>query len=187
MLGGHGGRHLRWPTTATRSVQARPRRRSIGSQHALGRAPTSPADIGAVVVGLVDRVTAHAGRGRVGRTVTLRLRFDDFSRATRSHTVPEATAHTSAILEVVRSLVAGAMPVIQREGVTLVGVAVGNLGDDDAVQLALPFERRSRSALDAALDQVRAPVRDGSGHSGGPGRPGPGHGCPPPARLNPRQ
>ena len=69
--------------------------------------------------------------------------------------MPEATAHTSAILEVVRSLVAGAMPVIQRQGVTLVGVAVGNLGDDDAVQLALPFERRSRSALDAALDQVR--------------------------------
>ena len=44
---------------------------------------------------LVDRVTRRMRKaGRVGRTVVLRLRFDDFSRATRSHTLPHATAHT---------------------------------------------------------------------------------------------
>jgi DNA polymerase IV len=158
MLGGHAGRHLHAMAhnRDPRSVQARARRRSIGSQHALGRSPTSPIDLDAVVVGLVDRVTRRMrAAGRVGRTVTLRLRFDDFSRATRSHTVSEATAHTSTILGVVRGLVATAAPTIERQGITLVGVAVGNLGDDDAVQLALPFERRSRRALDAALDQVR--------------------------------
>ena len=41
------------------------------------------------LVGLVDRVTRRMrAAGRVGRTVVLRLRFDDFSRATRSHTLP---------------------------------------------------------------------------------------------------
>ena len=48
-----------------------------------------------MLVGLVDRVTRRMrAAGRVGRTVMLRLRFDDFSRATRSHTMPRATAES---------------------------------------------------------------------------------------------
>ena len=47
------------------------------------------------------------------------------------------------------------MPMIERQGLTLVGVAVGNLDNDGAVQLALPFDRHSDDALDAALDEVR--------------------------------
>ena len=97
---------------------------------------------------------ADADRGRVGRTVVLRLRFDDFSRATRSHTSP-ATAHTQTILTTARGLLTTAAPMIERQGLTLVGVAVGNLDDDNAIQLALPFDRRSGDALDAALDRVR--------------------------------
>jgi DNA polymerase-4 len=115
-----------------RPVDARRRRRSMGAQRALGRSPTSLAEVDASLIGLVDRVTRRMRTaGRVGRTVVLRLRFDDFSRATRSHTLQEATA------------------------ITLVGVAVSNLGDGRAVQLALPFERRGSDALDAALDEVR--------------------------------
>ena len=93
--------------------------------------------------------------GRVGRTVVLRLRFDDFSRATRSHTLPRATAHTETILATARGLLAGAMPMIERQGLTLVGIAVANLENDRAVQLGLPFDRQS-GGLDAALDEVRA-------------------------------
>ena len=47
------------------------------------------------------------------------------------------------------------MPMIERQGLTLVGVAVANLDDDDAVQLALPFDAPRGGALDAALDDVR--------------------------------
>ena len=43
---------------------------------------------------------------------------------------------------------------IERQGLTLVGVAVANLDDDGAIQLALPFDRHSGDALDAALDEV---------------------------------
>jgi len=158
MLGRAAGRHLHAlaHNRDPRSVQVRRRRRSIGSQRALGRSPRSPDAVDAVVVGLVDRVTRRMrAAGRVGRTVVLRLRFGDFSRATRSHTLPRATAQTQTILTVVRGLLTGAMPMIERHGLTLVGVAVGNLDDDNTVQLTLPFDRHSDGALDAALDAVR--------------------------------
>jgi DNA polymerase-4 len=96
--------------------------------------------------------------GRVGRTVVLRLRFDDFSRATRSHTLATATAETRTILAAARRLLAAAAPTITNKGLTLIGVAVSNLDDDDSVQLRLPFDRHgswvSTTDLDAALDEV---------------------------------
>ena len=152
------GRHLH---ALAHNRDARPvhvgrRRGSIGSQHALGRSPKPLESVDASLVGLVDRVTRRMRAARrVGRTVVLRLRFDDFSRATRSHTLPRATAHTPTILATARGLLAGAVPLIERRGITLVGVAVGNLDDDGAVQLTLPFDRGSGGALDAALDDVR--------------------------------
>jgi DNA polymerase-4 len=139
-----------------RPVQARGRRRSMGAQQALGRSRKSWAEIDAVVVGLVDRVTRRMrAAGRVGRTVVLRLRFDDYSRATRSHTLAQATAHTGTVLATIRALLAAVTPTIERRGLTLVGVAVGNLSSDAAVQLALPFARHDGAALDAAIDGVR--------------------------------
>jgi DNA polymerase-4 len=104
----------------------------------------------------VDRVTRRLRQaGRVCRTVVLRLRFDDFSRATRSHTLPEATAQTQPILTTARTLLAAAMPMIEREGLTLVGIALANLADDDAVPLVLPFDSYGPGTLDTALDNVR--------------------------------
>jgi DNA polymerase-4 len=158
MLGRAAGRHLHAlaHNRDPRPVRAGRRRGSIGSQRALGRSPKSHEAIDAVVVGLVDRVTRRMRAARrVGRTVVLRLRFDDFSRATRSHTLPHATARTGAILAATRALLAGSLPLIERQGLTLVGVSIGNLEDARAVQLTLPFDRRDSDALDAVLDEVR--------------------------------
>jgi DNA polymerase IV len=159
MLGRGSGRHLHAlaHNRDPRPVEVGRRRRSMGAQRALGRARRSaPADIDASLVALVDRVTRRMrAAGRVGRTVTLRLRFDDFSRATRSHTLARATSSTPTILTTARGLLAEATPLVRRRGLTLVGVAVGNLGDDRHVQLELPFGRRATSALDAAVDEVR--------------------------------
>src|SRR5262249_36786651 len=131
-------------------------RRSIGSQRALGRSRRTAGALDAIVVGLVDRVTARMRAARrVGRTVVLRLRFDDFTRATRSHTLQWPTARTAGILAAWRELLAAAMPIIRVQGLTLIGIAVSNLENDDAVQLALPFDRRANAALDAVLDDVR--------------------------------
>jgi DNA polymerase-4 len=139
-----------------RPVQPRRRRGSIGSQRALGRRARRAGEVDASLVGLVDRVTRRMRTaGRVGRTIVLRLRFDDYSRATRSHTLPQATAQTQAILATARWLLTAAQPTIEDRGLTLVGIAVANLDDDRAVQLMLPLERDCTGALDAALDEVR--------------------------------
>jgi DNA polymerase-4 len=159
MLGGASGRHLH---ALAHNLDPRPvlvgrRRRSIGSQCALGRSPKTPEAVDTILVGLVDRVTCRMRTaGRVGRTVVLRLRFDDFTRATRSHTLTRATAHTQTILAAARGLLAAALPMIEEQGLTLVGIAITNLDDDTAIQLELPFDRHSGNALDAALDDLHA-------------------------------
>jgi DNA polymerase-4 len=158
MLGKAAGRHLHAlaHNLDPRPVETGRRRQSIGAQHALGWKPKSPGEVDASLVALVDRVARRMrGARRVGRTVTLRLRFDDFTRVTRAHTLAQATASTEAILRTARELLAAARPRIERDGITLVGVAVGNLSDDDAVQLALPLTKSSGSSLDDALDAVR--------------------------------
>ena len=156
ILGRASGRHLHAlaHNRDPRRVRVGRRRRSIGAQRALGRTPRSWKALDAVLVGLVDRLARRLRAARrVCRTVTIRLRFNDFSRATRSHTLAEATAQTQTILATARGLLAAAIPTIERQGLTLVGVALGNLEDDRAIQLALPFNRQP--ALDAVLDQVR--------------------------------
>ena len=92
---------------------------------------------------------------RVGRTVVLRMRFGDYTRATRSHTLLFPTAHTQTILTAVRALVTATLPLMRERGLTMVGISVSNLEDADAIQLSLPFERRPNAALDAIVDQVR--------------------------------
>jgi DNA polymerase IV len=156
MLGRASGRHLHAlaHNHDPRPVVVRRRRRSIGAQRALGRRARAQAEIAASLTALVDRVTRRLrGARRVCRTVVLRMRFDDFSRATRSHTIAEATADTHAILKIAIALLAQSRPMIERRGLTLIGIALTNLTDQGAVQLVLPFER-SRD-LDRALDDVR--------------------------------
>ena len=168
LLGRASGRHLYSlaHNQDPRPVQTGRRRGSIGAQRALGRpshAPGAPqargpdaAVIDAALVGLVDRITRRMrAAGRVGATVVLRLRFADFTRATRSHTLARATAQTETVLATARALVANATPMIEQQGLTLVGVSVGNLDDSSVVQLLLPFDRRLGGALDTALDDVR--------------------------------
>ncbi len=140
-----------------RRVRSGRRRRSIGSQSAFGRRPRSAADLDALVVALVDRVARRMrSAGRVGRTIALRLRFNDYSRASRSRTLPRPTASTARILAAERSLLAAATPLIRARGVTLVGITISNLEDArGGVQLELPLEGWKREALDAALDELR--------------------------------
>ena len=159
MLGPASGRHLHAlaHNLDPRPVQTGRRRRSIGAQCALGRRPRDRSDIDAVLVGLIDRITRRMRSAhRVGRTVVLRLRFGDFSRATRSHTIAVATAHTATVLMIARALLTEAQDLVDQAGLTLIGVAVSNLCDDGAVQLALPFDRQSGTSLDSAVDLVRA-------------------------------
>jgi DNA polymerase-4 len=108
------------------------------------------------LIGLVDRVCRRLRAARrVCRTVVLRLRFDDFTRATRSHTLPSATADTATVLAALRRALGGCAALIRERGITLIGVALTNLDNADAVQLELPFSRVNLGTLDSAVDAVR--------------------------------
>ena len=156
-LGRGSGRHIHAlaHNRDPRRVRGGARRRSMGAQHALGRrSPKSPAELDAVLVALVDRLCGRLRAARrVARTVVLRLRFGDFSRATRSHTLGQATAHTQTVLAAERELLRAALPMIRGRGLTLLGITLTNLEDEGAVQLSLRSDRRT--ALDATLDDVR--------------------------------
>jgi len=157
VLGPASGRHLHAlaHNRDPRPVVVGRRRRSMGAQRALGRGPHAESDLEAALAGLVDRVSRRMrAAGRAGRTVTLRLRFDDYTRATRSHTLPRASSATAVLLAAARDLLAAALPLIAERGVTLIGVAVGNL-DGDGEQLMLPLEHPDDGGLDTALDAVR--------------------------------
>ena len=156
MLGRAAGRqlyalsHNRDP----RRVTARRRRRSIGAQRALGRRQRTAAELDASLMTLVDRVARRMRTaGRACRTVVLRLRFSDFSRATRSHTMAEATTRTATLLRIARGLLASSGAMIAQRGLTLIGIALTNLCDAKAIQLALPFDRAA--GLDRAIDELR--------------------------------
>src|SRR5204862_7983408 len=83
----------------------------------------------------------------------LRMRFKDYARATRSHTLVEPTTHTDTILATAMALLRLAGPMIERRGLTLIGVALTNLSDQAWTQLTLPFDRNRE--LDATLDRIR--------------------------------
>ncbi|OBK53913.1 DNA polymerase IV [Mycobacterium kubicae] len=159
MVGGAMGRQL---YALSRNIDRRRvvtgvRRRSVGAQRALGRRGNtmSPAELDAVVITLIDRITTRMrAAGRTGRTVVLRLRFDDFTRATRSHTLPQATSATQPVLAAARRLLAAAQPDIAQRGLTLVGFAVSGIDRSGAQQLMLPFDGES-PAIDAAVDRIR--------------------------------
>ena len=158
LLGRATGRHLHAlaHNRDPRPVRSGGRRRSVGAQCALGSRPRSAEEIEAVLAGLVDRVTRRmrAG-GRAGRTVVLRLRFGDYARATRSRTLPRPTAATSTVLTAARLLLCAARPLIDRRGLTLVGVAVTNLTYGGGAQLELPLDAADHE-LDTVLDDLRA-------------------------------
>nr|MCW2727479.1 polymerase [Aeromicrobium sp.] len=157
LLGTGTGRHLHAlaHNRDPRPVQTGKRRGSMGAQHAIGRGEHSPTELDLALLTLVDRVTRRMrAAGRTGSTITIRLRFGDFTRSTSSHTISRPTAHTLTVLDVARQLLASRADVIQQKGITLIGVSVGSL-DDNPAQLALPLDVTSGAELDGVIDAVR--------------------------------
>jgi DNA polymerase-4 len=112
----------------------------VGSQRALGRAERTPAELEQAVEDLAARIGGRMRKGgRAGRTVTLRLRFGDYTRATRSRTLACATDDDGAIAHVALGLLDVTMPTVARRGLTLVGLTVSNLERRPTAQLALPL------------------------------------------------
>ncbi len=139
-----------------RSVEVGRRRRSVGSQRSFRAGSVDRAGAEQIVVEVVDRVARRLRAGsRVARTVTLRLRYADFTQATRSRTLPDPTGQTDVILATARSLLDAAWSDLEDRGLTKLGIAVSNLDSDDAIQLALPFPTADWGSVDRAMDEIR--------------------------------
>jgi DNA polymerase-4 len=130
-------------------------RGSIGAQRAVGRGPHSPEFVRAALLGLVDRVCRRMRKAhRTAGTVVLRLRFDDYTRATRSRSFLHNTASGADIGAAAVALLDAAEPLIRERGITLVGVALTRLGSDAVVQPVLPLDGPDLGQLDVAVDAV---------------------------------
>lgn len=155
-----------------RPVEPREPRSSIGAQAAFPVGSRSDAEVEVLAASLVDRVCGRLRKaGRACRTVALGLRFGDFSRASRSHTLKYPTDRTADVLRSIRSLLDECRDETSAKGLTLIGISLENLVSADSVQLALPLSDRGApegdpsgpgflisrdpEALDTALDQVR--------------------------------
>jgi DNA polymerase-4 len=163
-LGPAAGRHLfavvhgRTPAT----VVVGRSRGSIGAQRALGHGPHSAELVRAALLGLVDRVCRRLRTAdRLARTVVLRLRFEDYTKATRSRSFMFGTASGEEIAAAAVALLEAAAPLVRERGLTLVGVALSGLSSDKVVQPSLPLDRADRDGLDGAVDAVA--LRFGSG------------------------
>ncbi|UJA20356.1 DNA polymerase IV [Thermoleophilia bacterium SCSIO 60948] len=159
IVGGPTGSHLHALLTNRRGTRVRPSsgRRSVGAQHAIGRARRSRSEQRAIVASLVERVSRRMRTGgRSGRTISLRLRFGDYTRATRSLTLAAPTAAGGLIELAALRLLDEAGPEISARGLTLLGVAVTNLSAPGlGVQLGLELDSAASQGLDLALDEIR--------------------------------
>jgi DNA polymerase-4 len=165
LLGRAAGSHLHALARLRdpRPVDTTRRRGSIGSQRALGSRPRTADELDVILSQIVDRLARRLRDGdRVCRTVVLRLRYGDFAKATRSHTVRSPTDRTAVLLAVARALLAGSQPEIEERGITLIGVSLSQLGRADSIPPELPIDWDDGARLDVALDAVRTRFGAGS-------------------------
>ena len=145
---GHGG------STLTRDRAAK----SVGRETTLSRDLRDPETLEATLVLLTARV---AGQLRdehlVARTVTLKLRHDDFRTVTRRRTLVIATDLDAELYEAARALFRGAFEEVRRRDrrVRLIGITASGLGPSAESDLFEPPERERLRHLSAAVDQVR--------------------------------
>ena len=139
-----------------RPVNTTRRRGSVGSQRALGKHPRSAEELDLILTQIVDRLARRLrGGDRVCRTVVLRLRFGDFTKATRSHSLRTPTDRTAVVLTMARALLAAALPEIADRGISLLGVSLSQLDRADRVQPELPIDWGDEARLDGVLDTLR--------------------------------
>lgn len=158
LLGRAAGAHLHALARLRdpRPVDTTKRRGSIGSQRALGNRPRAAEELDLFLTQIVDRLARRLReRDRVCRTVVLRLRFGDYTKATRSRTLRFPTDRTAVLLDVARVLLSAAQTRIAERGITLIGVSLSQLGRADSIQPELPIDWDDGARLDTVLDAVR--------------------------------
>jgi DNA polymerase-4 len=129
--------------------------RSVGADETFGRDTDDPEVLLRELLRLTAKVTARMrAAGVVGRTVTVRVRFADFTTITRTRSRPEPTDVTHEVYDTVRQVFTGLG--LQRARIRLVGVRVENLQPRDRVtrQLVLGERPQGWAEADRAVDRA---------------------------------
>ena len=132
--------------------------KSVSRETTLSRDLRDPDILESTLAVLTARVTGQLREeGLVARTVTLKLRHDDFYTVTRRRTLAEATDLDGELFGAARALFRDAFGDVRRRnrGVRLIGIAATNLGVAAEADLFESDERRRLRDLSAAVDQVR--------------------------------
>jgi DNA polymerase-4 len=145
---GHGGSTLRGERLP----------KSVSRETTLSRDLRDPEELEAILSLLTARVAGQLREEQlVGRTVTLKLRHDDFRTVTRRRTLETATDLDAELYEAARSLFRDAFEEVRRRnrGVRLIGIAATNLGVATEADLFESPERQRLRELSVAVDKVR--------------------------------
>jgi DNA polymerase-4 len=156
-LGQASGSHLHalaWGRD-DRPVSARERERSVGAEETFARDVDDPEVILAELLRLSEKVGARLRRaGLSGATVSLKVRFADFTTITRSHTRTGPTDTSREIFHEVRALYRALR--LDRARIRLVGVRVEGVRESDEVeaQLVLGAPERGWREAEEAVDRL---------------------------------
>lgn len=163
-LGPAAGTHLHaiaWGRDSRPVIPVEPDR-STGAEETFARDVDDPEVIRRELLRLSQRTAErlrHAGN--VGRTVSIKVRFSDFTTITRSRTLRESTDIAQEIYATARGLYDGLG--LQRARIRLVGVRVEGLADVDRTPRQLLLDDRASGWRDAERASDRAAARFGSG------------------------
>jgi DNA polymerase-4 len=162
-LGEAQGRHLyalAWARD-TRPVVPDLKAKSIGHEETFAKDHHAHATLEPELVRMADSVGAALRKAGVqGRTVHLKIKFNDFNLITRSETVATSIDEGPLIARVARRLLAA---VDVSPGVRLLGVSVSQLGEAGVRQLSLDdVQQPSWGAASSAIEEIRERFGDSS-------------------------
>jgi DNA polymerase IV len=132
--------------------------KSVSRETTLSRDLRDPEELERILALLTARVTSQLRDEQIlARSVTLKLRHDDFRTVTRRQTLETATDLDAEIYRAARQLFRLAFAEVRRRdrGVRLIGVAATNLGTAAEEDLFEPAERVRLRHLTEAVDKVR--------------------------------
>jgi DNA polymerase-4 len=129
--------------------------KSIGNEETFARDIDSPEEILREFLRMTEKATARLReRNLFAKTISIKIKFADFTSITRSKTVPLAIDGTQEVYEIVKKLYLA----LRNEGarIRLVGVSLGNLTEASPVQLEFGAREKGWRDADTAIDKAKA-------------------------------
>lgn len=144
-----------------RDVSAHDPTKSISAAETFAQDLDDPVEILTEFLRLSERASARLRDSDLfAKTISIKVRFADFSTINRSKTLPLALDGTQEIFEVVRALYEALH--IERARLRLVGVSLENLMSGAPEQMVLGARESGWRQADSAIDRARARFGAGS-------------------------